>query len=104
MVFACPGVVPLREPYDPETHGTYGAYLRAKNIQARPSGWTWRTRDQVREYVGKDGRRVKDRTDQLGNRVVEHGRDQQSAIVRPQTVTAVIPTSNTSRSTDGEQR
>lgn len=96
-------MVLLREPYDPEIHGTYGAYLRSKNIQARPSGWTWATRDQVREYVGRDGRRVKDTTDQLGNRVVQHGRDQQSAIVRPQKITAHVPASTISRSTDVER-
>ena len=92
--FAVPGGdrVPS-EPYDPEVHGTYGAYLRGKRIQTRPRGWTHATRDQVSEYVGKDGRRVKDTTDQLGNRVVQHGRDQQSAIVRPQSVTAQIPAS-----------
>ncbi|MBN6054536.1 hypothetical protein JYK22_21520, partial [Nonomuraea sp. RK-328] len=70
--------VAMREEYDPDVHGSYGAWLRSKNIQARPTGWTHATRDQTREYVGNDGRRVKDVTDQLGNRVVQHGRDQQS--------------------------
>lgn len=87
----------MREEYDPDVHGSYGAWLRSKNIQARPSGWTHATRDQTREYVGKDGRRVKDVTDQLGNRVVQHGSDQQSVVARPQTVTAHIPASALTR-------
>jgi len=94
-------VIAVHEPYDPEVHGTYGAYLRGKNLQVRPGGWTWATRDQVREYRGKDGRLVKDVTDQLGNRVVQHGRDQQSVIARPQTVKAQIPVPTT-RSRDAE--
>ena len=66
------------EPYDPEVHGTYGAYLRAKHIHTRPRGWTSATRDIVREGRDKSGRRFKHTTDQLGNEVVQHGSDQQS--------------------------
>jgi len=83
---------------------TYAEWLRDKSVQTRPDGWTNATRDQRREYVGKDGHRVKDTTDQLGNRVVQHGTDQQSAIVRPQTVTAHIPASALKRSTDVIER
>ena len=83
----------MAEEYDRARHGPYGEWLRAKGVQTRPNGWTHATRDQPREYVGKDGRRVKDTTDQLGNRVIQHGRDQQSVAARPQTVTATIPTS-----------
>lgn len=92
------------EEYDPARHGTYGAYLRGKHLQTRPTGWTHATRDQTREYVGKDGHRVKDTTDQLGNHVIQHGRDQQSVIARPQTVTAKIPASALKRSTDVHER
>ncbi|HEY9521922.1 MAG TPA: hypothetical protein VIR33_01680 [Thermopolyspora sp.] len=42
---------------------------RMKTVQARPKGWTWRTRDQVREYRDKRGRPVKVIRDQLGNYV-----------------------------------
>jgi hypothetical protein len=72
---------------------TYAEWLQSKSPQTRPQGWTHATHDQPREYVGKDGRRVKDVTDQLGNRVIQHGNDQQSVIARPQTVTAQIPVS-----------
>lgn len=71
-------MVPLREPYDPEVHGTYGAYLRAKNIQTRPQGWSHATHDVVREGRDRTGRLFKHTTDQLGNEVVQHGADQQS--------------------------
>ncbi|MEU6709983.1 hypothetical protein ABZ897_00775 [Nonomuraea sp. NPDC046802] len=95
----------MREEYDPDVHGSYGEWLRSKNLQTRPQGWTHATHDQAREYVGKDGKRVKDVTDQLGNRVVQHGRDQQSVIARPQTVTAQIPASALKRgTTDVQQR
>jgi len=83
----------MPEEYDRDRHGPYGEWLKNKGVQARPSGWTHATRDQPREYVGKDGRRVKDVTDQLGNRVIQHGRDRQSVIATPQTVTATIPAS-----------
>lgn len=78
----------MAEQYDPETHGTYGAWLRSKNIHTRPQGWTRATRDQVVEGRDQHGRRYKRTTDQLGNDVIQHGDDQQSVIVRPRTVTA----------------
>ncbi|MFI6477355.1 hypothetical protein ACIBH1_05445 [Nonomuraea sp. NPDC050663] len=77
--------------YDPDSGLTYGAWLRSKNIQTRPSGWTSATRDQVREYrSAQDGRRVKDTTDQLGNSVIQHGNDQQSVVIRQAVVTASV--------------
>lgn len=42
---------------------------RLRSVQVRPAGWTWRTKDQVREYRDDRGRWVKVITDQLGNRV-----------------------------------
>lgn len=78
-----------RSEYDPAKHGTYGEWLRSKGIQVRPGGWTWRTRDQVSEYRGKDGHPVKDTVDQLGNRVIQHGRDQQSVQIRAPHVRAI---------------
>lgn len=78
--------------WDPSCGLTYAEWLKDKSPQTRPSGWTHHTKDQTREYVGKDGHRVKDTTDQLGNRVVQHGHGQQSVeIRRPETVRAVIP-------------
>ncbi|HEY9370040.1 hypothetical protein [Streptomyces sp.] len=95
----------MAEAYDPDIHGSYGAWLRSKGIQARAGGWTHATKDQHREYVSKDGHRVKDTTDQLGNHVIQHGRDQQSVIASPQTVTAQIPVSALTReSPDVQQR
>lgn len=82
---------------------TYAEWLQAKSPQARPRGWTHATHDQRREYVGKDGHRVKDVTDQLGNRVVQHGTDSQSVIARPQTVTAQIPAAALKRETTDVQ-
>lgn len=77
--------------FDPASGLTYGEWLRAKNIQARPEGWSHATRDQVREYRSeKDGRRVKDVTDQLGNHVVGHGRDSQSVVICNPVVTATV--------------
>ncbi|MEV0382394.1 hypothetical protein [Nonomuraea sp. NPDC050643] len=84
---------------------SYADWLKNKGVHTRAGGWTHHTRDQHREYVGKDGRRVKDTTDQLGNRVIQHGRDQQSVVARPQTVTAQIPASAIKReSTDVRER
>ena len=95
----------MSETYDPAIHGSYGRWLREKGVQTRAGGWTHATRDQHREYVGKDGKRVKDTTDQLGNHVIQHGRDQQSVIATPQTVTAHIPASALTReSPDVQQR
>lgn len=77
-----------------ETGLTYAEWLSDKSPQTRPQGWTHATRDQTAEYVGKDGHRVKDTTDQLGNRVVQHGQDQQSVHIKsPETVIAKIPAS-----------
>jgi hypothetical protein len=87
-----------------ETGMTYAEWLQAKSPQTRPQGWTHATHDKPREYVGKDGRRVKDVTDQLGNRVIQHGDDQQSVIARPQSVTAQIPVSAIKRSPDVHER
>jgi hypothetical protein len=71
---------------------TYAEWLQAKSPQTRTQGWTHATHDQAREYVGKDGRRVKRTTDQLGNEVVQHGRDQQSVHIKsPETIFATIP-------------
>ncbi len=81
--------------WDPDCGLTYAEWLRDKSPQVRPAGWTHHTKDQPREYVGKDGKRVKDTTDQLGNRVIQHGNDQQSVQIRsPETVHAVIPRSS----------
>ena len=77
---------------------TYAEWLRDKSPQTRPQGWTHATHDQAAEYVGKDGRRVKDVTDQLGNRVIQHGRDQQSVHIKsPETIFATIPMKEGSR-------
>lgn len=82
----------MAEMYDSSIHGPYGEWLKNKGVQARTQGWTHATHDQTREYVGKDGRRVKATTDQLGNDVVQHGRDQQSVHIKsPQTIFATIP-------------
>lgn len=53
-------------PWDPKD-GTFGAYVRDKNLQVRPSGWTWRTRDQPLEDT-PTRRSVRD---QLGHVVTE---------------------------------
>lgn len=87
----------VAEEYNAARHGTYGAYLRGKNLQTRTQGWTHATRDQVREGRDKTGRRFKDVTDQLGNHVIQHGRDQQSVIASPETVVAKIPMKEGSR-------
>lgn len=77
--------------YDPDSGLSYGEWLRDKNVQARPQGWSHATHDQVREYRSdRDGRRVKDVTDQLGNRVIGHGRDSQSVVIQNPTVTATV--------------
>jgi hypothetical protein len=98
--------VPLSpSEWSPDTGMSYAAWLRGKNLQTRAGGWTHATHDQRREYVGKDGKRVKDTTDQLGNHVIQHGSDQQSVIASPQTVTAQIPVSALTReSPDVQQR
>lgn len=88
----------MREEYDPDVHGSYGAWLRSKNIQARPFGWSCATRDQVSEGRDAQGRRFKTTTDQLGNDTIQHGRDQQSVRIKsPETVVAKIPMKEGSR-------
>lgn len=59
-------------PWDPERDGPFGAYVKAKNLQVRPAGWTWRTRDQVVEDRRADGVAVKHIVDQLGHETTEH--------------------------------
>ncbi|MFI6510106.1 hypothetical protein ACIBCT_21080 [Streptosporangium sp. NPDC050855] len=79
--------------WTPETGLTYAEWLRDKSPQTRPQGWTNATHDQTREYRSdKDGRRVKVRTDQLGNDVIEHGQLQQSVNIRAPFVRAAITT------------
>ncbi len=61
---------------------------RLRSVQARPQGWTWRTRDQVHEDRDEHGRPFKVTVDQLGNRVRERwtGQDVRimAAVVRRQ--------------------
>lgn len=94
----------MREEYDRAVHGSYGAWLRSKNLQTRTQGWSHATRDQVREGRDAQGRRFKDVTDQLGNHVIQHGNDQQSVVARPQSVTAQIPASALKRESTHVQR
>lgn len=68
--------------YDPARWPSYGAYLRDKGVQARPSGWSHATHDQVREGRDEVGARFKAVTDQLGNEVIQHGADQQSVHIK----------------------
>ena len=71
---------------------TYAEWLKAKSPQVRAGGWTHATRDQTREGRDRSGQRYKATTDQLGNRVVQHGDDQQSVHIKsPPTITAHIP-------------
>ncbi|WP_433364088.1 hypothetical protein [Streptosporangium sp. CA-115845] len=87
--------------WTPDTGLTYAEWLRDKSPQTRPQGWTHATHDQVREGYGKDGRRFKAVTDQLGNDVIEHGQLQQSVHIKSvETVHAVIPASAIQGSTD----
>ncbi|MFC4006616.1 hypothetical protein ACFOY2_05250 [Nonomuraea purpurea] len=77
----------MREEYDPDRHGSYGAWLRSKNLQTRAGGWTNATHDQVLTDT-KHEKRV---LDQLGNEVRQYGRDQQDVTINsPQTVVATI--------------
>lgn len=59
-------------PWDPASGIPFGEYMRAKGIQVRPSGWTWRTRDEVRQGRRPDGVAVKRTVDQLGHETTEH--------------------------------
>lgn len=58
----------------------YGEKLRRKGIQVR-SGWSWQTRDQVKEWRADDGRRFKKTTDQAGHETTQEttpdGREKQ---------------------------
>ncbi|MEU7831365.1 MULTISPECIES: hypothetical protein [unclassified Nonomuraea] len=82
---------PTRWTYE-STGLTYAEWLRDKSPQTRPQGWTHATHDQVREGHDRTGRRFKATTDQLGNDVIQHGRDQQSVHIKsPETIFATIP-------------
>lgn len=84
----------MREEYDPDIHGSYGAWLRSKGIQARAGGWTHATRDQVLVDTPSEKRVL----DQLGNEVRQYGQDQQDVTInRPETVRAVINRSPTKK-------
>lgn len=72
----------MSESYDPDVHGSYGEWLRSKNIQTRPSGWSNATRDQVLVDTPSEKRVL----DQLGNEVRQYGSDQQDVTVRPRIV------------------
>lgn len=54
-------------PWDPESGLTFGQYMRAKSVQVRPAGWTWRTRPQVLE----DSRMRRTVRDENGHDVTE---------------------------------
>lgn len=54
-------------PWDPASGITFGEYARSKNLQIRPAGWTWTTRDQV--LVDSPTRKTV--RDQAGNDVTE---------------------------------
>lgn len=56
---------------------------RLRSVQVRPAGWTWRTRDQVREYRDEQGRPVKVVRDQLGNYIRLRWEGQDVKIVAP---------------------
>ena len=67
--------------FDPAVHGTYGAYLREKNLQVRGQGFTWATRDQVSEGRREDGTRFKHTVDQLGHETREHADGRRDATI-----------------------
>ncbi|MFB4276037.1 hypothetical protein ACBJ59_12135 [Nonomuraea sp. MTCD27] len=58
--------------WDPERDGPFGEYVKAKNIQVRPAGFTYVTRDQVTTGRRADGVAVKHTVDQLGHETTEH--------------------------------
>lgn len=72
----------MPDSYDPDLHGSYGEWLRSKNIQTRAGGWTHATRDQVLVDTPSEKRVL----DQLGNEVRQYGRDQQDVTIRPRIV------------------
>lgn len=73
--------------YNPDVHGTYGAYLRAKGIQVKGSRYT----PVRREYRDEGGRVVRDVIERephggvsiTRNRTDSRGGDHQDVIVRP---------------------
>lgn len=54
-------------PWDRNSGLTFAEYMRRKNVHVRPTGWTWRTRDQVLD----DSRTRHTIRDQAGNDVTE---------------------------------
>lgn len=56
---------------------------RLRSVQVRPAGWTWRTKDQVREHRDEQGRPVKVVRDQLGNYIRLRWEGQDVKIVAP---------------------
>jgi hypothetical protein len=78
--------------WTPDTGMSYAEWLQSKGTQTRAGGWTHATKDQIREGRDSQGRRFKATTDQLGNDVIQHGRDQQSVHIKsPETIFATIP-------------
>jgi len=67
----------MAEAYDPDIHGSYGAWLRGKNLQTRAGGWTNATKDQVLVDTPSEKRVL----DQLGNEVRQYGQDQQDVTI-----------------------
>ncbi|WP_431903621.1 hypothetical protein [Nonomuraea sp. bgisy101] len=67
--------------WDPASGETFGEYARRKNLQVRPVGWTWRTRDQVSTGRREDGVPFERRVDQLGNETREHSDGRRDAII-----------------------
>jgi len=65
------------EPYGPAERA------RLLSIQVRPGGWSWRVRDEVREYRDERGRWVRVTRDQLGNYVRERWDGQDVRIMLP---------------------
>lgn len=56
---------------------------RLRSVQVRPTGWTWRTRNQVREHRDERGRWVRVTRDQLGNLIRERWEGQDVKIFMP---------------------
>lgn len=84
------GRVPLSpSEWSRESTGmSYADWLKGKSVQARAGGWTHATHDQVLVDTPREKRVM----DQLGNEVIQHGRDQQSVHIKsPQTIFATIP-------------
>ncbi|MFC6080911.1 hypothetical protein [Sphaerisporangium aureirubrum] len=67
---------------DPDEPGiTFGEKCRRKNLQIRPEGWTWATRDQHTYGERGDGVKVKRTRDQCGNDVTEHADDRVDVMI-----------------------